>query len=307
MKRYNVIEDKEAVISSYKPSDKEKKVYKMVLKHFERSWENMFKPFEEFNNRNLIEEIARNQRFFNTYQKPKDDDPDYQWKSNAVSPATRNKVISIVAHITGTILYPNIYAQNDRQEEDKEAARVMRDLMEWVVDNSKYGMTFLYAVISACVNPAVIIHQEYVETFRKIKEIKDDGSWEEIEQLDETLSGFIQSIVPNDELLIENFYEPDIQKQGYLIWRKIISYDLAERKYSHYKNFEYVNPGLEVLYSDQDGTFFEKQTEEDYSVEQVWYYNPFKDLMLLFVNGVLMTECDNPNPRIDKMRNLKTV
>ena len=301
MKSYNAIEDKEAVISSYKPSDEEKKVYKMVLKHYERSWENMFKPFEEFNNRNLIEEIARNQRFFNTYQKPKDDDPDYQWTSNAVSPATRNKVISIVAHITGTILYPNIYAQNDRQEEDKEAARVMRDLMEWVVENSKYGMTFLYAVISACVNPAVIIHQEYVETFRKIKEIKDDGSWEEIEQLDEILSGFIQSIVPNDELLIENFYEPDIQKQGYLIWRKIISYDLAERKYSHYKNFEYVNPGLEVLYSDQDGIFFEKQTEEDYSVEQVWYYNPFKDLMLLFVNGVLMTECDNPNPRIDKM------
>ena len=129
MKSYNATEDKEAVISSYKPSDKEKKVYKMVLKHFERSWENLFKPFEEFNGRNLIEEIARNQKFFNTYQKPKDDDPDYQWKSNAVSPVTRNKVISIVAHITGTILYPNIYAQNDRQEEDKEAARVMRDLM----------------------------------------------------------------------------------------------------------------------------------------------------------------------------------
>jgi hypothetical protein len=78
MKSYNATEDKEAVISSYKPSDEEKKVYKMVLKHFERSWENMFKPFEEFNNRSLIEEIARNQKFFNTYQKPKDDDPDYQ-------------------------------------------------------------------------------------------------------------------------------------------------------------------------------------------------------------------------------------
>ena len=108
MKSYNAIEDKEAVISSYKPSDEEKKVYKMVLKHYERSWENMFKPFEEFNGRNLIEEIARNQKLFNTYQKPKDDDPDYQWKSNAVSPAT---TAATVGATTQTILSRILGAQ----------------------------------------------------------------------------------------------------------------------------------------------------------------------------------------------------
>ena len=299
--KYYTEKNKKATPSSYRPSKKEREVYAMVLKQFDRSWENMYKPFQEFNNRSLIQEIARNQKLFNTYQKPKDADPEYSWRSNAVNPTTRNKVISIVAHITGSILYPNIYAQNDRQEEDKEAAIVMRDLIEWVVNNSDYAMTFLYAVISACVNPAVIIHQEYVETFRKIKEIKDSGDWEYKEVLDEALSGFIQSIIPNDELLIENFYEPDIQKQGYLIWRKIISYDLAERKYGHYKNFKYVHPGIEVLYSEQNGAFYEEYSQDEYSVEQVWYYNAYKDLMLLFVNGVLLTDCENPNPRIDKM------
>lgn len=294
-------EVKKVKASSYRPNKKTREVYKMVLDHYERSWENLFKPFKEFNNRSLISELSRNQKFFNTYQKAKSDDPEYAWKSNAVSPATRNKVISIVAHITGAILYPNIYAQNDNQEEDKEAAKVMRDLMEWVVNNSNYGITFLYAVISACVNPAVIIHEEFVETFRKIKEMKDSDNWEEKEVLDETLSGFIQSIVPNDELLIENFYERDIQKQGYLIWRKIISYDLAQRKYSKYKNFKYVDPGLQVLYSDENDAFYEKYSDEEYSVEQVWYYNAYHDVQLLFVNGVLLTESDNPNPRIDKM------
>ena len=299
--KYYTEENKKATPSSYRPNKKEREVYAMVLKHFDRSWENMYKPFQEFNNRSLIQELARNQKFFNTYQKPKDSDPEYSWKSNSVNPTTRNKVISIVAHITGSILYPNIYAQNDKQEEDKEAAIVMRDLIEWVVNNSDYAMTFLYAVISACVNPAVIVHQEYVETFRKIKEIKDSGDWDYKEVLDETLSGFIQSIVPNDELLIENFYEPDIQKQGYLIWRKIISYDLAERKYGNYKNFKYVHPGIEVLYSEQNGAFYEEYSQDEYSVEQVWYYNAYRDVMLLFVNGVLLTDCENPNPRIDKM------
>ena len=136
----------------------------------------------------------------------------------------------------------------------KEAARVMRDLMEWVVDNSKYGMTFLYSVISACVNPAVIIHQEHVETFRKIKEIKDNGSWEEIEQLDETLSGFIQSIVPNDELLIEkNFYRTRYSKARILNFfgeDYLLRFSRKESIQIMPKTFEYVNPGLEVLYSD---------------------------------------------------------
>jgi len=289
--------------SAYRPNKKTREKHAIVLKDFERSWANMSKPFTEFNNRSLLQEVSRNQKFFNTYQKERSDDPDYAWKSNAVNPATRNKVISIVAHITGAILYPNIYAQNDRQEEDKEAAKVMRDLMEWVVNNSKYGMTFLYAVISACVNPAVVVFTEYAEVIRNIKDLKEDGSWEYKEILDETLSGFIQSIVPCDELLIENYYEDDIQKQGNLIWRKVISYNTAKDMYSKYNNFKYVTAGIQVLYSEIQDTFYDKYNEndEEYLVERVWYWNKSRDEKLLFINGILMTKPDAPNPRIDKL------
>lgn len=297
----NESEQKEAIPSAYRPEGKAKEVYIEVLKNYEIGWNNLFTPRAIFNNRSLIEEINRNRKFFNTFQKPKSEDPDYAWKSNAISPATRNKVISIAAHLTGAILYPNIYAQNDRQDEDKEAAKVMRDLMEWVVENSKYAMTFLYAVISACVNPAVILHQEYVEVFKKIKKIKEDGSWEASEILDEALSGFIQSIVPCDELLIENFFEEDVQKQGFLIRRKPITYNLAKRKYGTEENFKYVTPGIEILYSAEHDSFYQGVTDNDIEVEEVWYYDSCNDSMILFLNGILISDPDRPNPREDKL------
>lgn len=295
--------EKKAKPSTYRPNKKTREVHKMVLSDYETGYENLTKPFEEFNNRSLLGELNQNQKLFNTYQKPKSIDPDYSWTSNAVSPASRNKIISIVAHLTGSILYPNIYAQNDRQEEDKEASKAMRDLLEWVIDNSNYSLTFLYAVISACVNPAVIIHEEFVQTFRTIKVVKETGGYEKQRILDEVLSGFIQTIVPNDELLIENIYEKDIQRQGFLIWRKVISYNLAKRKFSDKPNFKFIQPGIQVLYNSTNDTFYEAYNESMQArlAEQVVYYNAAEDLKLTFVNGVLMDSYDNPNPRQDKM------
>jgi hypothetical protein len=66
-------------------------------------------------------------------------------------------------------------------------------------------------VIAALVNPAVIIHTEYAEVYRKIKEITSKDKWTEKEVLDELLSGFQDSIVPIDELFIGDIYEHDIQ------------------------------------------------------------------------------------------------
>lgn len=294
------ITDKE---SSYRPDDKVKDRTAQVLSDFSLSQQIMTTPYAEFNNMSLIDRMNDDQRAFNSYQPPKSEDPDFQWQSNAIRPITRNKVISIAAHVSGRIMIPQVFAQNERDEEDQNASVVIRDLLTYALDESNYDMTFLYSIIAALVNPAVIVHTEYADIKRKIKEITGKDKWTEKEVRDDIFSGFQNSLVPLDELYINNVYEHDIQRQGYLIWRRSIDYTIAETKYGHLKNFDFVTPGMQILFDDGQATFYEQYDDslQERLVEEIIYYNRYEDLQLVFLNGVLVTDSDQPNPRKDKM------
>lgn len=288
--------------STFRPTNDEAEVTKMVLEDFSLANEIRTKPYTEFNNKSLLERINEDQMSWNSFQPPGSDDPEFAWKSNAIRPTTRNKIISIAAHITGSIIYPQVFAQNENDEEDKEAAQVMRDLMEWSYDQSEYDKTFVYAVISACVNPAVIIEDFYAERYRTIKEIISEEKWEKKSVIDEEFSGFKNPIIPIDEIFIADIYEPNLQRQPFIIRRRAINYSSALAKYKGNPNFEYVKPGIQSLFDDNSGMFYEVQDDslEGRLVEEVIYYNRALDLQLVFLNGIIVTKPDQPNTRQDK-------
>lgn len=292
-----------ATPSKYNPSQAEKDRIAEILYRFNLSYQIQHKPFAEFNDMSLIHRMNKDQRSFNTWQEPISRDPDEEWKSRAVRPIVRNKIISIAAHITANILFPKIFAQNKNDESDKEAAEVMRDIMEWWADESNYEKNFLYAVIGALVNPATIVYTEFAQTMRSIKDVQPDGSWTVKQVLDDLYSGFNNFIVPVDELFIENVYESDIQKQGYLIWRRVISYSQAQARYNTNENFKkYVRAGIQTIFGGGDDTFYDQydQNMTEDQVEEIVYWNRNDDLRLVLINGVLMSHYDQPNPRKDK-------
>lgn len=302
------VEDKKLQSSEYAPSPDEKEVRSMLIRHFTFGYETMYKPRREFNDMSVIGRMTIDQMSFNTYQPNNGEAPEGDiingWRSNAIRPIVRNKCISIAAHATAQLIFPKIFAYNDQSDSQEDAARVMEDLMEWSADQSKYSDTSLNAVIASVVNPASITYSEYGEVYRNVKRERDNtGRWKVEKELDEDLSGFKDSAVPCDELFIENIYENDIQKQGWVIWRRVIGYDLASTKYGHYENWKYVKPGVQVIYNDANQTFYEQydsnmRTE---SVEEVIYWNKKMDLKLVMVNAVLLSEFDSPNPRMDKL------
>jgi len=166
---------------------------------------------------------------FNTYQ-PNDGDAldadiTNSWKSRAMKPVIRNKVMSIAAHATARLLFPKIFAYNKEDEEEEDAAIVLESLQEWAADKSNYSKTSLYAIITALWSPSAIVYTDYCETYREVKRLVD-GKIEKEMILDEELSGFNDEVVPRDELYIENWYEPNIQRQGWLIRRRVQSYSL---------------------------------------------------------------------------------
>jgi hypothetical protein len=302
------LSDQKAQPSSYAPSDEEKEVRAMVIRQFVLGYQTMYFPRREFNDTSVIGRMTIDQMAFNTYQPNNGEAPEFDlidgWRSNAIRPIVRNKCISIAAHATAQLIFPKIFAYNEQSDTQEDASKVMEDLMEWSADQAKYVDTSLNATIAAVVNPASIIYKEYGEVYRTVKRDKDDnGKWIPSKELDEDLSGFKDTIVPVDELFIENIYENDIQKQGWLIWRRVIGYDLASVKYGDLPNFKYVKPGMQTIYSDANQTFYDvydpnMRTE---MVEEVIYFNKKMDLKLVFVNAILLSDFDQPNLRNDKL------
>jgi len=307
-KRLTPDELKKAVTSGYCPTEDEKEVRSMVIRHFTLGYQNLYKPRREFNDMSVVGRMTVDQMSFNTYQPNNGEAPEGDlingWRSNAIRPIVRNKCISIAAHATAQLIFPKIFAYNSESDTQDDAARAMEDLMDWSAEQSKYSDTSMNAVISALFNPASITYSEFGEVYRTVKREKgEDGKWKAEKELDDDLSGFKDTPVPVDELLIENFYENDVQKQGWLIWRRVIGYDLASVKHADSKNWKYVKPGVQIIFSDVNTTFYESYDNNmrNDSVEEVIYWNKKIDVKLVMVNGVLLTDFDNPNPRQDKL------
>lgn len=294
--------------SSYQPKDEDKKIREMVVKHFRLGDLTMRKPRREFNDLSVLTRTMVDQMSFNAYQPNNGDalegDEINSWRSRAMRPIARNKVISIAAHATARLIFPKIFAFDEQNEEQRESAQVMEDLMEWAGQQADWSKTALYATISSLVNPACIIHTEYAETYRTVKRGKKSGGGYETETLlDEDYSGFKDAIVPVDELYIENIYEHDIQKQGWLIRRRLLSWENADIIYNDFPNWKFVRPGIQLIYNDANSQFYEvyDSNMRQELVEEVVYWNKNLDLKLILINGVLLTEADNPNPRNDKL------
>lgn len=295
--------------SLYNPTEDENRVRSMILKHFVLGTTNAYTPRVEFNDLSLVTRDQYDQMSFNTYQ-PNNGEawegaPQTAWRSRALRPVVRNKCMSIAAHATARLIFPKVFAYNKDSDEQQDAARVMEDLMEWSGDISNYPFTALMRVITAMSSPASIGYTEYGEVTRLVKTEKGtDGKWIEKRIRDEAYPCFMDCVVPVDQLYIENFFEPDIQKQGFLIWRKVYSYSAAQNKYNGvYDNFQYARPGVQTIYDDANRTFYyvydPNMRQED--VEEITYWNKNLDLKIILINGIMMTDCDNPNPRMDKM------
>ncbi len=294
--------------SGYTPSAEESEMRAMILRHFTLGYTTMYTPRVEFNDLSVIQRMTVDQMSFNTYQpnngQPAAYDDVQAWRSRAMRPIVRNKAVSIAAHATATLVFPKVFAYNEDNDQQNDAAMVIEDLMEWAADQSNYASTALRRTISALSDPASIGYTEYCEVYRSVKRPNENGSYTTEMMLDETLSGFQDTPVSVDELFIENFYEPDIQKQAWLVWRRVCSYSLAEAKYKNkYDNFKHVYPGIQILLNDANQSFYQvydtnmRQTD----VEEIIYWNRALDVKIILVNGVMLTSHDNPNPRNDKL------
>lgn len=298
-------------LTDYVPSQDGRDAINSILKDFRNGWQTMHLPRPEFNDYSLYQRHIVDMLAFNTYQE-NDGNPMQQdrlggWKSTATRPIQRNKAISIAAHETARIIVPKIFAYDEQNEEQEDSAKVMSYLVDWAREQSNYTFQALYRVIMSLYSPISWGYSEYAEVYRKVKREKVGGKWTYDTVLDEDESGFQHIPLSTDQVFFANFYERDVQKQDFIILRRIISYDKAKAKYGDIPEFAYVEPGIVVIMDDANNGFYQVYDPHmrGDDVEEVirWRKNGNGDCdidtKLVMVNGVLLSAPDAANPRID--------
>lgn len=279
-------------VSSYQPPELVKVLTRKVQSDYQVGFNLQHKPFTEFNDLSLLDRADYNQKRWNAYRAPASEDPDEAWRWNGVRPITRNKIIGIVAQVTSQIIMPAPFAQNDKDEIDRTAALVMRDLMDYNVRNSNYVENYIMWITDALVNPAAYLGVGFFEAMQTIKE-ENEGKISKKEVLDGVLSGFQTFNIPLDEILIGNFYQKQLERQRMVIRRRYIEYDEAKALYGDHENYECVTPGTRALFNSDTSMFYDVVDDTLATVcEEVTYYNRLEDAEIPYINGIYVGDKD---------------
>jgi len=262
-------------------------------------------PYREFGYIDLETKMNNQQsRFINLVEPIDTSDVSTAWRANTIRPLTRNKVLEVASYVTANIMYPRVVAQNRKNDVDKTHSSIMEDAMQWSNEQSGYDMSLLYSVLGMLVFPGTILYEGYVDYKRDFKVIKEDGTFDVKKLTDEVFSGYQCDTIPLDEIYFGDAYAgKNVQKQPFIIHKRIISYESAVIKYGDNKDFkDYVRAGVRI-FSDTSNTYYQQQemSFNDNSVEELTVYSRISDLELRIVNGVLMDKPDRPLQREDKL------
>lgn len=292
--------------SVWQPSAEEKDARYDILKKMAQGFTTQYKPRVEFNDMSLVQTTMEDLMAFNTYQPNDGDWPEgdfaNSWRSTAIRPIERNKVMSVAGHAAGRLGFLKTVATSEGSVPQEDAAEVMNSLLDFSRAKWFNAERLLGMVLASLYAPKAFIHWEWTQVYRPQKKTKANGKWEYDWKLDEDMSGFQTTVVPPDQMFVENIFERDIQKQGWLIWRRVQSFELLKAKYEGWKNWEHVRPGMHLVFNDPNANFYyvyDPHMWSDMGEEVIYWSKAYGGCKLTIVNGVLIGDHDAPNPRED--------
>lgn len=264
------------------------------------------KEYNQFNGRNLYNSIDDWTKRWNGFVPPANPLLDRD-QSRMFLNFTRNQVISYLAKVALQRVKAKIKAVEKKTGlNDLRLSQLLEDLNTFSLDAENGDARYLEAAFEACVKGTVIVYEGYRRETHMMKSPMrfnaENGEleWKEEERV--IFDNAYQEVVPLEDFFIANPYQPDVQKQPFVIWRKITTYDEAYTEFGNYKNWKYVQkgggPGGSV--AGTATTFYRNRLFTDISENQceiLRYYNRKKNLFVLLVNGITLYQ--GPIPRKD--------
>ncbi len=282
------------------PKPKEALAVVEVLKTFEKGRETLNRGYNYFGGKNLTEYIDDCTKRWNGYIPVMNPLLD-QTQSNIFINFTRNAVIGYLSKVAAAPVKAHIIAVNKKSGmSDQKVADAFEDLKQFSENAENAPQKFMRSGLECCVKGTVIVYEGYMKQEQKMKSpIQFDQTTGEMEWEEKTRVIFdncYQEVVPLEDFYIINPFEPDVQKQPKIIWRKLTEHSEAEMEFKHYKNWKYVRPGNYSIASEIQ-TFYRGTLSSELKKDQVEilrYYCRFKNRHIVVVNGVILY--DGPMP-----------
>lgn len=282
------------LVPPYLPNEDEKTAINKVANKFVSDRLVIFRSYNQFNNRSLFDAIDDWTKRWNGYIPPNDlisGNP----TSNIFLNFTRNVIIAYLAKVAMQLPEPKIVAVNKKTGLiNRRLADVLSDLNNYSLNEENGPARLLETALECTTKGTAIVYEGYNKNEQKIKSpISYDEATGHIKYKEEKRVLFdncFQAVVPLEDFYPPNPYEPDLQKQPHVIWRRITSYDEAWNEFSHYKNWDFVKPGGYTMTAEPTTFYRNKLYTElaDNQVEILRYYNRKDNEHIVTVNGVVM-------------------
>src|SRR3990167_1858860 len=292
-------------ISLYQPDDKSIQQATLYAKQeYQRGFNVLNQAYPELNDRSVIDDEQNGKKIWNAYVDESCEDPFEAWKWKGTRSEARKRGVYMHANLTAGFLFAGISAQDPENKEDRAAGDFMRGLVEWMAENSNYHSSFIQVTMGMMMNPVTYLGAEFAKVMQTVKE-KTDGGYDTKKVLDEELSGFQAPVYGASDILITNAYVQNIQRQTCVIKQRYLDYSDAEKKYGVHENWSFVQRGINSVFNENDGLFYDVyDSENPEMVKEVICSWRGEDLELPFLGGVYMGD-ENPDHNPMTHRDLK--
>lgn len=279
-------------------SQKERNKLNDIYSKFEDCLDMQNKPFRYFDDQSLVEYINNAERRWNGYL-PRREEND--WRAHVYMQETRNKIIAIASFAASQRLRIEFDARLKNNPIDKELSNIVQGLYDHSMDSEKGDEKFIITAIEDMIKGTVIVYEGYEYRKRKIRPLKtynwETGEFTADEKEIVDADNCFQKIIDLKDFFIPNWYEPDVQKQDYMIIREFTTVTNAKARYRKFKNISQVEArSPETNKSKYDYWENWQSRVNGNECEILHYYNKWDDEYLIVANGVMLTPLDNPIP-----------
>jgi len=215
--------DKYGPKTAFIPTAEEASFTIQAYSDFTRDYQLRSQPQEVLGGITLDEFWAQCNYDYDVITEPQDENDPVTPYASTIS---RDRSNAFISNLTLQILYPSVTAQNDKQEIDRTVSKFSRSLLEWLHNNDGRPS------MSGQQKAIMYTHKQVVEGTVHVMDNIVDGKLE-------------SSLVPNEEIYIPNFKQPDIQKQPHVFRAQLnVTYEEANAIFGHLPRFkDHVVPG----------------------------------------------------------------
>lgn len=275
--------------NSYIPDEGEQEEYNEIIGNVVKGRNVIQKGYNQFNGRNLYDCIDDWQKRWMGYIPLTSSLT--QDRSNMVLNFTRNTIISYIAKLDVPKI--KILAVNTKSnKENQKFADGLTDLNEYSNNAENGDARFKECALDIAVKGTGIVYEGYLkqeqETEVPVDFNSETGEIKTEKQKKTVFDNAYRQLVPIEDFYIANPYQPDIQKQPFVIWKQFTTYEEAKWEFGHYPKFKFVKAGSYTVTAEPT-TFYRNQLYTELNANQVEiirYYHRMDNKHVILINGI---------------------